>query len=595
MENPLSKSQKLTPLPSKFFKSKSINIITNNSNRSHKINTKNKIISHYRPKTSKTLNYNISKKSNSNLKLKNNESIMRKPSASTNKKNQNNNIKTSLDFSKFNTQKIEYDINKNLCKSTNFQGKSFLSRMELDIKNRQSKEEKRKQLLEEYKPKAKEEERVKCFNRLISDSNKRNKIKEKIEKQNEFLNCGISPKKISKKQWDSIYNDRFYKYQEKKDNNLREKIIENEKMIKQKEEDIIEQINCNTKKVNKKDLDKIINRLYSDSKKKKINKKLDNILLSDKDKANGMKKEETSNIININNNNIDISNLTRGKKPHYTIKSTKIREKKNSYFGSVIIKTSTFQQGKTNSLIKFIQNIGKSENKLEKRHTIQTVQKEIKEIENENLNISNLDSNLYSNLKYNNNNNKNDNNIKKKKKDKFELKRVSDFWANEAQIKKSKSLKRVVLINDFNNPNNIKFNVSPNYKNKKIQKNKKINNGLNIIDSEYYKNIDEDEDNSDSKINDININEIVINDLKNNMNKKNINISVNKNKNKHFNSPTYRNKYNINNINNFNNKKNNAGINIKEKKKNNNNNRRYIDEISAMKIVEDIFVNKIKK
>ena len=79
------------------------------------------------------------------------------------------------------------------------------------------------------------------------------------------------------------------------------------------------------------------------------------------------------------------------------------------------------------------------------------------------------------------------------------------------------------------------------------------------------------------------------------MNKKNINISVNKNKNKHFNSPTYKNTYNINNINTFNNKKNNAGINIKEKKKNNNNNRRYIDEISAMKIVEDIFVNKIKK
>ena len=310
-----------------------------------------------------------------------------------------------------------------------------------------------------------------------------------------------------------------------------------------------------------------------------------------------MKKDENSHINNKNN----ISSLSRGKKQHNTIKSTKIREKKNSYFGSVIIKTSTYQQGKTNSLIQLIQNIQKSDNKMEKRHTMQSIQKQIKEIENENLNISNLNSNLNSILDYNNNNN----NIKKKKKDKLEnFRRNTDIWANETQIKKSKSLKRVVLINDFNNPNSIKFKVSPNYKNKKTQRNKTINNGLNIIDCEYYKNIDED--NSDLKIDDINLNNI--NDLKNNINKKNI-----LNKNKHFNSPIYNNNYNINNIYNINNKYNNNVYNLNKNNNNikiskslnknnkgndnnlNNNNKRFIDELSAMKIVEDIFVNKIKK
>ena len=593
MEKPLSKSQKLT---SKFLKSQTLNLITTSYNNN--INTKNN------QKTSRTTNYEDNpKKSYSNFKSQKNKILIQKKPISINKKDTNkNNIKSSFDFSKFNQKNMEYDINKNLCKSTNYQGKSFLSRMELDIKNRQTKEEKRKNILEEYKPKAKEEERIKCFNRLISDANKRNKIKENIERRNEFLNCGISPKKISKREWDIIYDNRFYKYQEKIDNNLREKIIENEKIIKQKEEEIIEQINIKTKKVNKKDLDKIINRLYLDSKKKPIKKKLTNLLSPDKDKANGMKKDENSHINNNNNNNIDISSLSRGKKQHNTIKSTKIREKKNSYFGSVIIKTSTYQQGKTNSLIKLIQNIQKSDNKMEKRHTMDIIQKEIKEIENENLNISNLNSNLNSILDYNNNNNK----IKKKKKDKFEnFRRNTDIWANETHIKKSNSLKRVVLINDFNNPNNIKFNVSPNYKNQKIQKNKTINNGLNIIDCEYYKIIDED--NSELKLDDININKI--NDLKNNLNKKN-----KLNQKKHFNSPAYNNNYNINNIYNVNNNHNNNIYNLNNKKNNNikiskslnknikgndnnlnNNNKRFIDELSAMKIVEDIFVNKIKK
>ena len=158
---------------------------------------------------------------------------------------------------------------------------------------------------------------------------------ENIERQNEFFSPGIIPRKMNKKKWDIIYENRFYNYQEKKDYNLREKIIEKEKMVKQKEEEIVEQINASVKKVNKKDLEKIVNRLYLDPKKKEIQKKLDNIISSDKDKANGMKKEEKNeenhNNINSNASNTN-SNSIRDQKQHHTIKSTKLTEKKKFIF-----------------------------------------------------------------------------------------------------------------------------------------------------------------------------------------------------------------------------------------------------------------------
>ena len=479
------------------------------------------------------------RKSNSTFKTKSHDFLKQRATTISKKNKSTKKSESNFDYSRFDSQNIEYNLQKNLSRPTIYGDKPFLSRMEMDIKNRQSKEGKRRALLEELKPKVKEEKRIKCFNRLINDSNRRNKIKENIENQNEFFSSGISPQKMSKKKWDIIYDNRFYKYQEKIDNSLREKIIENEKMIIKKEEDIVEQINSKTKKV-----------------------------------TDDIKKEDT-----INNN--DKSNLTRGQKQHGTVQSTKIREKKNSYFGTVIIKTSTFEQRKTHSLIKFMQNI-KCDKNMEKRPTLQPEQREIKEIENENLNLSIL------------NKSNNQKNIKAKKKNHVNFENIdsmSDIWAQDVKIKKSQSLKRI-LVNDINSYN-LKFNI--NYK----KNNKKIDNGINIINADYYKNIDEDDNkNPDIKINDLNMNDFAINDLKNNMNggKKII-------KNKHFNSPT---KTNIlkNNKKISNNSINSNSINnIKQifsdkkrtKNKNNNNkNSKYIDELTAMKMVENIFVNKIK-
>ena len=556
-----------------IFKSYNIKTITNKNI----INEKNIIKTNIKPISASNSNKNIinfdENIKKSTLKLKNPEILNQR----IHKNKSTQKIKNAFDFSKFDMQKMEYSIDKNLSRPQDFHARPFLSRMEMDIKKRQTKDEKRKALLEDLKPKTKEEYRIKCFNRLISDVNKRNKIKENIENQNEFFSTGISPKRIGKKQWDAIYEERFYKYQEQLDDNLREKIIENEKMILKKEEDIIEQINLNTRKMKKQEIDKITNRLYLNLKKKEINKKLDDIIATDKnkDKANGMKKEEDpKNITNITNNN-DNSNSIRGKKQHSTIKSLKIREKKNSYFGSVIIKTSTFEPGKAHSLIKYIQNI-KSGKNTEKRLTFQA-DKEILENENENLNMSILNKSIDKN----NNINKNKNRNKKKSHVNFEnLESTSDIWANDTRIKKSQSLKRI-LVNDFN-INNMKFNINTNIcKNKK----KKVEKG-NIINLDYYKNIDEVNDNSE----DINLNDFEINDLRHNIKR-----SKNLNQYKIFNSAIAKRKSNIKNIYIFDNKKNK---NKKERffsdKKAKSTKKKFINELSAMKIVEDCFVNKIK-
>ena len=568
MESPRLKRNSIGPNNStkvNQFKCNEFYLFSNYNNNNNKAN----IRPTSKSCTCSNTNYDENtRKSNSTFKTKSHDFLKQRATTISKKNKSTKKSESNFDYSRFDSQNIEYNLQKNLSRPTIYGDKPFLSRMEMDIKNRQSKEGKRRALLEELKPKVKEEKRIKCFNRLINDSNKRNKIKENIENQNEFFSSGISPQKMSKKKWDIIYDNRFYKYQEKIDNSLREKIIENEKMIIKKEEDIVEQINSKTKKVTKKELDKIINRLYLESKKKKEK------ILNNKVEANGMKKDDIKKEDTINNN--DKSNLTRGQKQHGTVQSTKIREKKNSYFGTVIIKTSTFEQRKTHSLIKFMQNI-KCDKNMEKRPTLQPEQREIKEIENENLNLSIL------------NKSNNQKNIKAKKKNHVNFENIdsmSDIWAQDVKIKKSQSLKRI-LVNDINSYN-LKFNI--NYK----KNNKKIDNGINIINADYYKNIDEDDNkNPDIKINDLNINDFAINDLKNNMNGGNKII-----KNKHFNSPT---KTNIlkNNKKISNNSINSNSINnikqiFSDKKRTKNKNNKYIDELTAMKMVENIFVNKIK-
>ena len=84
-----------------------------------------------------------------------------------------NNKKKHIDFSKFNTQNLEYEIEKTLTHYPIDKNASFTKRMQDDIINRRTKSERRKKLISYQQPKKKETERLAAFNRLIGDSNRR--------------------------------------------------------------------------------------------------------------------------------------------------------------------------------------------------------------------------------------------------------------------------------------------------------------------------------------------------------------------------------------------------------------------------------------
>ena len=58
---------------------------------------------------------------------------------------------------------------------------NFLNRMIFDVNKRQSKNERRKKLIEQNKIKINEVQRIKAFNRLIEDANRRIEAQENIE------------------------------------------------------------------------------------------------------------------------------------------------------------------------------------------------------------------------------------------------------------------------------------------------------------------------------------------------------------------------------------------------------------------------------
>lgn len=187
-------------------------------------------------------------------------------------------IKQTIDYSKYDTKKYEYLVQHDLSKPNNNIEQPFLTRMQNDVMKRQTKDLKRNKIIENHKPKKSEEIRNKCFNRLIHDSDKRIKIQEKKKNLQNFLEDGFVPKKISKRKWNKIYEERFLTFEKKKSENLLQKIIEKKKVMNQNEEKIIEEINKKTKKVTKKELDVIVNRLAlnpNKNKKKETKKKND--------------------------------------------------------------------------------------------------------------------------------------------------------------------------------------------------------------------------------------------------------------------------------------------------------------------------------
>jgi hypothetical protein len=82
--------------------------------------------------------------------------------------------------------------------------------MLFDIFKRQTKDERINKLIEKNKVKITEEERIKTFNRLIEDANRRIEAQDQLEDlKNQLLkNNNTNSKKYKDEEWEEIYEDR---------------------------------------------------------------------------------------------------------------------------------------------------------------------------------------------------------------------------------------------------------------------------------------------------------------------------------------------------------------------------------------------------
>lgn len=177
-----------------------------------------------------------------------------------------------MDYSKYDYHTLEYSVDKKLSHAPIDKSLSFMKRMETDIKNRQTKSERREKIVSRKRIRKTEKERVEGFNRLITDANRREMHKNvEITENNSISGKNFSNQKVTKEKWDEIYKERFQSFKNKYDDALKNKIIQKERDSKFREDKLIEEINSRTKKLNKAQISKIVERLWIESQKKKNN------------------------------------------------------------------------------------------------------------------------------------------------------------------------------------------------------------------------------------------------------------------------------------------------------------------------------------
>ena len=113
-------------------------------------------------------------------------------------------------------QTLAYEYLREMSKIKISKNESFMIRMIFDILKRQSQEEKLNLLIEHSKVKMDEDERIKGFNRLIEDANRRLEAQEQLEILKKKLEDDQVVEKPVKKykytQWKEIYNERFIQW-----------------------------------------------------------------------------------------------------------------------------------------------------------------------------------------------------------------------------------------------------------------------------------------------------------------------------------------------------------------------------------------------
>lgn len=112
-------------------------------------------------------------------------------------------------FENYDLTHLNYDLVKEYSHLQIDKDEEFMKRMLFDIFKRHTKEERLEKILEKNKIKLDENDRIKAFNRLIEDANRRLEAQDKIEELKVKLNKGVEDEKnYSSKEWEEIYQQR---------------------------------------------------------------------------------------------------------------------------------------------------------------------------------------------------------------------------------------------------------------------------------------------------------------------------------------------------------------------------------------------------
>ena len=236
--------------------------------KNSKENSSLKCIKKYQNLSISNNNFHISK---TDQKLKNSKNIK----INYNFKNSNNKNNLENKYIKYNDELKRYYFNKEFSNLHISTEENFLERMKFDIYKRQIKEKKIDDFVQNNKVKIKEEKKIKTFNHLIEDANRR--LKAQIN--SEILNTQLSqdllkndePKKYNDDEWETIYNKRFKNFLDKVNRKKKENIKFFEEEKKKKEEEILNSLP--NKKASKKHIQEIVDKMYEEAMKRNIKKK----------------------------------------------------------------------------------------------------------------------------------------------------------------------------------------------------------------------------------------------------------------------------------------------------------------------------------
>lgn len=215
-----------------------------------------------------------------------------KDSTNYNSLNNSKSYKSSPKYQQFDLQNVTYTLMKDFCQLKIRKEEKFMERMKFDIYKRQIKEEKVNELVDKNKLHISEVERIKGFNRLISDANRRieaqdnlNKMKERLRENDPFFSSNTS-RRYNNDEWNEIYDKRFKQFEEDSMKKIKNKCKEKQEQKKLKEEKEVSL--CKTKKVSKKHIEEASKRLYEES---IIRKMKNNSIVSKEKKKNNNSNE----------------------------------------------------------------------------------------------------------------------------------------------------------------------------------------------------------------------------------------------------------------------------------------------------------------